>query len=82
MYTNELIKAYFTHDPAYPDNKDLAKRTISDNNLIDKAYEIALNRKYDGYQGGLLSIAYKLFFDKETGSRARTTESRITQSSD
>ena len=82
MYTNESDKAYFIHDPAYPDNKDLAKRTISDRNLIDKAYEIALNRKYDGYQGGLLSIAYKLFFDKKTGSRARTTESGITQTSD
>ena len=30
MYKNELDKVCFSHDAAYSDNKDLAKRTISD----------------------------------------------------
>ena len=41
LYRNELDKACFAHDPAYSDSKDLAKRTISDNILKDRAYEIA-----------------------------------------
>ena len=30
LYRNELGKACFTHDAAYSDSKDLAKRSISD----------------------------------------------------
>ena len=40
----------FFYDAAHSDSKDLAKRTISDWNLKDRAYKIALNPKYDGYQ--------------------------------
>ena len=47
---NELDKACFTHDAAYSDSKDLAKRTVSDKILKDRAYEIARNGGYDGYQ--------------------------------
>ena len=50
LYRNELGKACFTHDAAYSDSKDLAQRTISDKILKDRAYEIARNCKYDGYQ--------------------------------
>ena len=32
--------------------------------LIDKAFNIARNSKYDGYQCGLPSMVYK-FFDKK-----------------
>ena len=56
IYKNELEKACFAHDAAYPDSKDLTKRTISDKILKDRAYEIAINCKYDGYQGGLASM--------------------------
>ena len=35
---------------AYGDFKDLERRTQSDKDLKDKAFEIANNRKYDGYQ--------------------------------
>ena len=35
------------------------------------AYKIAINRKYDGYERGLASTVYK-FFDKKTGSRAKS----------
>ena len=31
LYRNELDKAFFAHDAAYSESKDLAKRTISDN---------------------------------------------------
>ena len=53
--------------------KDLAKRIISDKILEDRACEIAINPKYDGYQKGLTSVVYK-FFDKKTGSRASVSE--------
>ena len=48
---------------AYGDFKDLARRTYSDKVLRDKAFNIAKNHKYDGYQRGLASMVYK-FFDK------------------
>ena len=35
--------------------------------MKDRAYKIAINCKYDGYQRLLASIVYK-FFDKKTGS--------------
>ena len=37
---------------AYGDFKDLAKRTVSDNVLRDKTFNITENLKYDGYQRG------------------------------
>ena len=43
LYRHELDKACFSHDAAYFDTKDLAKRTILDKILKDKAYEIARN---------------------------------------
>ena len=50
---------------AYGYFKDLIRRTASDKILRDKAFNIAKNLKYDGYQRGLASMVYK-FFDKET----------------
>ena len=63
IYKNELDKTYFQHDMAYRDFKNLARRTASDKVLRDKAFNIAENPKYDGYQIILASIVYK-FFDK------------------
>ena len=65
IYKNELDKACFQHDMAYGDFKDLARRTASDKVLRDKAFNIAKNPKYDGYQRGLASMVYK-FFDKSS----------------
>ena len=48
---------------AYADFKDLARRTASDKVLRDKAFNIAKNTKYDGYQRGLASMVFN-FFDK------------------
>ena len=44
-----LDKACFADDAAYSDSKDLAKRTISDKILKNRAYDIAMNCKYNGY---------------------------------
>ena len=46
---------------AYEDFKDLTRRTASDTILRDKAFNIAKNSKYDGYQRGLASMVYKYF---------------------
>ena len=48
---------------AYGDFKDLKRRTASDKVLRDKAFNIAKDPKYDGYQSGLASMVYK-YFDK------------------
>ena len=56
IYGNELDKACFQHDSAYADHKDLINRTKSDKVLRDKAYDIASNPEYDGYQRGLASL--------------------------
>ena len=69
---NELIKACFLHDMAYRDFKDLKRRTFSDKVLRDKAFDIAKNSKYDGYQRGLASMVYKVFDKKSTGSGVNT----------
>ena len=48
--------------------KDLKRRTASDKVLRDKAFNIAKNPKYDGYQRGLASMVYKFFDKKSKGS--------------
>ena len=68
IYTNELDKACFQHDMAYGKSKDLVKRTQSDKVLKDKAFKIASDPKYDGYQRGLASMVYKFFDKKSSGS--------------
>ena len=65
IYRNELDKACFQHNSAYADHKDLINRTEV---FRDKAYDIAINPKYDGYQRGLASMVYK-FFDKKSTDR-------------
>ena len=66
LYKNELDKACFAQ-VAYSDSEDLAKRTISDKILKDRAYEISRNRNYDECQRVLAIMVYK-FFDKKKGS--------------
>ena len=68
IYRNELDKACFQHDSAYADHKDLINRTKSDKVLRDKAYDIASNPEYNGYQRGLTSMVYKFFDEKSMGS--------------
>ena len=68
IYRNELGKACFQHDSPDTDHKDLINRTKSDKVLRDKAYDIASNPEYDGYQRGLASMVYKFFDKKSMGS--------------
>ena len=68
IYRNELDKACFQHDSAYADHKEVINRTEADKVLKDKAYDIASNPEYDGYQRGLASMVYKFFDKKSTGS--------------
>ena len=68
IYRNELDKACFKHDSAYTDHKDLINGTELDKVLRDKAYDIASNPEYDGYQRGLASMVYKCFDKKSMGS--------------
>ena len=65
IYKNDLGKGCFQHDMAYGKYKDLTKRTESEKVLRDKAFKIAGNPKYDGFESGLASLIYK-FFDKES----------------
>ena len=53
----------------YGDFKNLARRTPSDKVLPGKAFNIAKNPKYYGYQKGLPSMVY-IFFDKKSTSLA------------
>ena len=62
---NELDTACFQHDMVYGKYKDIERRTQSDKVLNYKAFEIANNPKYDGFQRGLASMVYK-FFDKKS----------------
>ena len=44
-----MDKAWFQHDMACRDFKDLPRRTASDKVLHDQAFSIAKNLKYDKY---------------------------------
>ena len=58
IYKNDLDKACFHHHMAYGKSEDLAKRTESDKVLKDKAFKIASDPKYDGFQQRLASVVY------------------------
>ena len=68
IYRNELDRACFQHDSAYTDHKYLINRTEADKVLREKAYDIASNPEYDGYQRGLASMVFKFFGKKSMGS--------------
>ena len=68
IYRNDLDKSCFRHDIAYGKYKDLIKRIESDKVLRDKAFKIASNTKYDGYEKGLASMACKIFDKKSKDS--------------
>ena len=63
-------------------SKDLGKRSISKNDLKDRGIEIAINRKYDGYQVGLAKVFWE---ENRIGSESKfqwKDRSKITQISD
>ena len=53
---------------AYGKSKDLVKRTQPDEVLRDKAFKIASDPKYDGYERGLASMIYNSFDEKSKGT--------------
>ena len=77
IYKNELYKACFAHDIAYSDSKDLTKRTVADKILRNRAFNIAKDPKYDGYQRGLASMVYKFFDKKSKGSGAKHVNTKL-----
>ena len=72
IYKNEVDKACFQDQIAYGKSKDLAKRIQSDKVLRDNVFKIASDPKYDGYQRGLVSMVYKFFDKKSSGSGVAT----------
>ena len=56
------------HDMAYGDFKDLARRTAANKVLRDKAFNIAKDPEYDGYQRELVSVIFNFFNKKIAGS--------------
>ena len=78
IYKNELDKACFAHDAAYSDSKDLTKRTAADKILINRAFNIAKDQKYDGYQRRLVSMVYKFFDKKSKGSGGKHVSIKLT----
>ena len=74
IYKNEFDKACFQHDMAYGGFKDLERRTFSKEVLRDKAFNIAKNPKYYGYQRGLASVVYKFFNKKSKDSGVANNE--------
>ena len=75
-YRNELDKACFQHDMAYGKSKYLAEITQSDKVFKDKAFKIAIDRKYDVYQRRLASVVQKVF-DKTSTSLNKSSESGV-----
>ena len=62
-YQNKVDKVYFQHDMAYGDFEDLPRRTVPDEILRDKVFNIAKNPKYDEYQRYFASMVW--FFEKK-----------------
>ena len=71
IYKNDLDKACFQHYMAYGKYKDLNKRTQSHRVLTDKAFEIASNPKYGGYQR-LASMVFRFFGKKSSGGAIKS----------
>ena len=59
---------------AYGDFKDLARRIAADKVFRDKAFKIAIDKKYNSYQRGLASMVYKFFYKKSSGSGVANIE--------
>ena len=64
IYKNELDKACFQHDMARNKYKNLKRRTQSDIVLKNKAYKIATNPNYDGFQRAVASMISTFFNER------------------
>ena len=59
------------------DLKDLTEKIAADKFLRDKAFNIAKNPKYSGYQKGLASMVYTFFDKKSAGSGIANSKENI-----
>ena len=59
---------------AYGDFKDLSKRPAADKVLHDRAFNIAKNPRYDGYQRGLAWMFFILWKDWEVQLKKKLSE--------
>ena len=73
IYKNDLDKVCFQHDMAYGRYKYFTKITKSDNISRYKAFTIAINTKYDGYQRRIFLMIYR-FFDKKSMSNQQLVD--------
>ena len=64
IYQSKLDKTRLSSWQASGDFKNSTRRTVSDQILSYKAFNIVKNPKYDGYQRGLASMVHK-YFDKK-----------------
>ena len=62
--------------------KDLTRITASNKILRDKAFNIAKNQKYDGYQRDLASMVYKFFHKKTSGETVKNKKFFIKELAD
>ena len=67
IYKMSLIKLVFNVICLTVNQNGLVERTQSDKVLRDKAFKIAVDPKFDGYQRGLASMVYKVFDKKISG---------------
>ena len=68
---NKLDKACFQHVIGLWSFKYLNRRTAANKVFHDKAFSIAKNPKYGGYQRGFASVVYKLFDKKASGGTVK-----------
>ena len=80
IYRNNLDKAWFQHDDACSKSRDLGKRNVSDRVLRDKAFNIANNPQYNGYERGLASMVYKFFDKKQASETSEQTDGDVHRS--
>ena len=73
-----IDKGCFQDDMTYGDFKDLGERTASDKVLLDKAFNIAKNPKYDRYQRGFAPMVYKFFSKKSAVSGIKNEVNNLT----
>ena len=62
---------------AYDTYKYLPRRTASDKVLRDKAFAVAINLQCNGYQQGIDSMVYNLFYKKKFLTQERDLFLRI-----
>ena len=63
----------------YGDFKDLAKRAASDKVSRDRAFNIAKNLKYNGYQRGLASMVYNFLIKSGDASNELKHNEKLTE---